>query len=100
MTPYSPLRSFTARQEQVVDAIRRDLGNAQIAAELSISESTVQGHIDAIMYVLPNPDDLSDRQCIFQYAWWRVWQGQLEQREAAMRAAEEAARPRPRVREA
>lgn len=96
--PYSPIRSFTPKQEQVVDAIRRDLSNREIAAELHISESTVQGHIDAIMYVLPNPDDLSDRQCIFQYAWWRAWHVMLE--EKAMRAAEEAARRQVVAREA
>lgn len=89
--PYSPIRSFTAKQELVVNAIRRDLSNKEIAAELGISESTVQGHIDAIMYVLPNPDELSDRQCIFQYAWWRAWHQAIELREAAMRAAEDAA---------
>lgn len=77
-----------------MDCIRRDLSNREIAAELGISESTVQGHINAIMYVLPNPDDLSDRQCIFQYAWWRAWHAALE--EKAMRAAEDAAAARHR----
>lgn len=98
--PYSPTRSFTARQEQVVDAIRRDLSNTQIAAELGISESTVQGHIDAIMYVLPNPDDLSDRQCIFQLAWWRVWHRSITAREAAMQQLEDEARQRALRKEA
>lgn len=71
--PYGPIRLFTPKQELVIDGIRRDLSTREIAAEMGISVTTVQGHIDAIMYGLPNPDELSDRVCIFQYAWWRIW---------------------------
>lgn len=88
--PYHPYRAFTAKQERVIDGIRRDLSNKEIAAELGCSPTTVQGHIDRIVNLLRNPDHLSDRAAIFQFAWWRVW-SELGAKEARMWKEEERA---------
>lgn len=89
--PYRALRAFTARQEQVIDGIRRGLTNQEIAAELGIAVSSLQGHIDRIVILLRNPDHLRDRECIFQFAWWREWHATLEVRETIMRKREDEA---------
>lgn len=93
-TPQGPIRSLTAQQERVVDAIRRGRSYAEIGAELTIARSTVENHVAAIMNVLPNPDHLEPRDCIFLWAWWRAWTGALEVREAIMQRMEDEARER------
>lgn len=73
--PRNPSRSLTGQQERVVDGIRRGLTYAQIGAELGIDRSTVKGHVERIANVLPNDDHLDARDCIFLWAWFRVWSG-------------------------
>lgn len=87
--PAGPLRPLTPRQLLVADGIRRGLSYAEIGAELGIDGSTVKGHVGSIMNVLPNPDDLDPRDCIFLWAWWTAWEGALEVREALMRRSED-----------
>lgn len=93
-TPQGPIRSLTGQQERVVDAIRRGMTYAEIGVALGIARRTVESHVAAIMNVLPNPDHLEPRDCIFLWAWWRAWTGALEVREAIMQRMEEEARER------
>lgn len=93
-TPQGPIRSLTVQQERVVDAIRRGKTYAEIGMELGIGRETVKGHVAAIMNVLPNPDQLEPRDCIFLWSWWRAWTGALEVREAIMQRMEDEARER------
>lgn len=44
-----PLEPLTDREEQVLAAVARGLGNAEIAAELYISLSTVKTHVGSLM---------------------------------------------------
>jgi DNA-binding NarL/FixJ family response regulator len=78
--PLPPIRTFTVQQERVIAGIRRGLTYAEIAAEMAIVRDTVDGHVRSIMNILPNPDDLEPRMCIFLYAHYRVW---CRSREAA-----------------
>lgn len=75
--PLPPLRDFTAQQERVIDGIRRGLQYPAVAVELGLSVRTVESHVDNIMTVLPNPDRLEPRMCIFLYAHYRVWDERL-----------------------
>lgn len=51
-----PAERVTARQQQVVDGVRRGLANKQIAAELGISERAVKGHVSDLLrkFAVPN----------------------------------------------
>jgi hypothetical protein len=76
------IRPLTERQEQVVDGIRRGLEYGEIAAELGISDRTVESHVVAIMNVVPNEDDLPPYLCIFLWARHREWLLSSLEREA------------------
>jgi DNA-binding NarL/FixJ family response regulator len=47
--PPQPLEPLTDREQQVLAAVARGLGNAEIAAELYISLSTVKTHVGSLM---------------------------------------------------
>jgi DNA-binding NarL/FixJ family response regulator len=47
--PAQPAEPLTDREEQVLAAVARGLGNAEIAAELYISLSTVKTHVASLM---------------------------------------------------
>lgn len=70
---HTAVRPLTAQQERVVDGIRRGLGYREIAIELGLSYRTVESYALDIMNVLPNPDHLEPRMCIFLWAHHRVW---------------------------
>ena len=74
---YTARRPLTAQQERVVDGVRRGLKYPAIAQGLGISTRTVEGYITVLMGIIPNPDHLSPRMCIFLWAHHRVWEAGL-----------------------
>lgn len=76
-TQHTALRPLTAQQERVVDGIRRGLNYGAIAIELALSRRTVESYVDDVMNVLPNPDHLEPRMCIFLWAHHRLWSATL-----------------------
>lgn len=65
--PASPVLPLTEREEEVLAATARGLGNAEIASELFISVSTVKTHLSALM------DKVGARNRVELAAWaWRT----------------------------
>ena len=63
--PYNPFTELTNREMEVLRLIAKGLSNAELAAELFISENTVKGHVSNILSKL----QLADRTQAAVYAW-------------------------------
>ncbi len=55
LQPADPLGVLTAREREIAALLGRDLSNAQIAAELTVSERTVETHVSSILRKLGMP---------------------------------------------
>ncbi len=62
---YNPFTELTKREMEVLRLIAKGLSNADLAAELFISENTVKGHVSNILSKL----QLGDRTQAAVYAW-------------------------------
>jgi len=72
--PRGPVRPLTRQRERVVAGILRGLTYREIGGSMGgIRVDTVKGHVAAILNILPNPDQLPPRDCIFRWGLWRAW---------------------------
>lgn len=59
---------LTARQEQVVDGVRRGASYDEIAREMQIRRRTVAVYVERIAARIPNPDGLRPYLAVFLWS--------------------------------
>ena len=71
VSPPQPKEALTEREEEVLLAVARGLGNAEISDELRISLSTVKSHIASLM-------DKLGRSTRVELAIWAYETGRIQ----------------------